>query len=132
MIEFRLPWCDQDQFVFHEGFPTDAPITHWTFDEADIHFAVEEKLHYVTCVAAAQRELDCGILGQKCSSRGRTYCAMVVETPSDSCPETFPSLQPSSCSASAVMAAILFAYPSKIEPCLVREIRPAARSKRRR
>ena len=54
MIQFELPRRDQDQLVFHEGLATYAPISCWTFDEADRDFAVEQKLHNLARIAAVQ------------------------------------------------------------------------------
>src|SRR5215831_2418587 len=65
------------------------------------------------------------------SKRGNTYCAIVVEAPNASSPETLPSLQPSSRSASEDRLASWFAYPNKTEPCRVSVILPPVRSNRR-
>jgi len=64
---FELARGDEDEFIIHKGFGVHAAFLGRTFDEAGGDFSVEEELNDLGGVAAAERELDLGMFGEKCA-----------------------------------------------------------------
>ena len=83
---------DQDQLVLHEGFGANTAVTRGAFDQADRDLVVKKEMHNFAGISAMERELHAGMFAEEGSEQpGRTYCAMVVDTPSVNSPEILPS-----------------------------------------